>query len=102
MTLLRFDPRHTGARCWLGPFEAAVMAAVWDADTPITIKRVWRTLWNDHEHAYTSVATTMVRLTEKGLLTRRRVGYAFVFTPTVTEDEFIETQRGYVLQALEG
>jgi predicted transcriptional regulator len=44
----------------------------------------------------------MVRLTEKGLLTRRRVGYAFVFTPTVTEDEFIETQRGYVLQALEG
>lgn len=99
MTPFRFDPRHTGARCWLGPFEAAVMAAVWDADGPITIKRVWHALGT---HAYTAVATTMVRLTEKGLLTRRRVGYAFVFTPTVTEDEFIETQRGYVLQALEG
>ena len=102
MTPLRFDPRQSGARCWLHPFEDAVMATVWKADTPLTVKRVWRTLWDTHERAYTSVATTMMRLVAKGLLTRRRSGMAFVFAPTLTEQEFIDIQRGYVRAALEG
>lgn len=78
------------------------MATIWEADTPLTIRRVWRTLWDDYERAYTSVATTVNRLVAKGLLTRRRSGLAFVFTATLTEQEFIDTQRGYVLAALEG
>ena len=102
MNILRFDPAQSGARCWLGPAEAAIMATIWEADTPLTIRRVWRTLWDDYERAYTSVATTVNRLVAKGLLTRRRSGLAFVFTATLTEQEFIDTQRGYVLAALEG
>lgn len=37
--------------------------------------------------AYTTVMTTMDRLFKKGLLTRRKVGRAFVYRPTASREE---------------
>ena len=39
------------------------------------------------KNAYTTVMTTMDRLFKKGLLNRRKLGRAFVYTPTVSRDE---------------
>jgi hypothetical protein len=54
----------------LGPLEHAVMRIVWAHAAPITVKHVFEALSADRDVAYTTVMTTMVRLAEKGLLTR--------------------------------
>ncbi len=54
----------------LGPLEHAIMRIVWAHAGPITVKHVYETLAADRDVAYTTVMTTMVRLTEKGMLTR--------------------------------
>ena len=100
--ILRFDPRESGTRCWLGPLELRIMVQVWDVAAPITVRRVWRALDREQECAYTTILSTMTRLTAKGLLTRQRRGMAYVFAATCTEDEFLELQTRHVLAALEG
>jgi hypothetical protein len=54
----------------LGPLEHAVMRIVWAHAAPITVKHVFEALSADRDVAYTTVMTTMVRLAEKGMLTR--------------------------------
>jgi hypothetical protein len=53
----------------LGPLEHAVMGIVWAHAAPITVRHVYAALGADCNLAYTTVMTTMMRLTEKGMLT---------------------------------
>jgi len=68
----------------LGSLERDVMALVWDR-REITVRDACDRLGTSV--AYTTVMTTMDRLFRKGLLERRKVGRAFVYSATASRKE---------------
>lgn len=87
-----FNPSKSGLERSLGPLEAAIMSAVWDnSSKPININKVQRTLRETYKDLqYTTVASTMSRLVNKGMLTRELSlsDGAFMFVSTETRDEY--------------
>jgi predicted transcriptional regulator len=89
----------------LGPLEHAVMRVVWAYAAPITVKHVFEALSADRDVAYTTVMTTMVRLAEKGMLTRapcrpgaqRGRGSAYHYTIVVSRAELLRTAVEQIL-----
>lgn len=70
----------------LGPLEAEVMARLWRRG-PATVRDVVVELTRDRDLAYTTVMTVMVRLKQKGLLQRERVGKTYLYRAALTRQE---------------
>lgn len=71
----------------LGPLEAEIMDVVWD-QSEVTVRDVHRTLNAKRPIAYTTVMTTLGRLTDKGLLRRLEEQPAHRFTPLVSREQY--------------
>ena len=71
----------------LGPLEAEVMDIVWDR-REATVRDVHRALADKRRIAYTTVMTTMGRLTEKGLLKRVEEQPAHHYFPAVSREQY--------------
>ncbi|HEY8978521.1 MAG TPA: BlaI/MecI/CopY family transcriptional regulator [Streptomyces sp.] len=63
----------------MGELEAAVLAALWAADTPLTPGQVQTELASGL--ARTTVTTILSRLHEKGTLARERQGRGYAYRP---------------------
>ncbi|NJP06234.1 MAG: BlaI/MecI/CopY family transcriptional regulator [Chloroflexaceae bacterium] len=96
---LRFSPTKDGLVKVLGPLETEIMRLLWQ-EKRSTVKKVHRNISQKRDIAYTTVMTTMSRLSEKGVLNRHREGLAYVYTPAITEDEFIGIVVRQVLDGL--
>jgi predicted transcriptional regulator len=95
-----FDPSKKGLRKILGDLEADVMEAIW-ARGRATVHDVHQRLAAaDRELAYTTVMTVMSRLSDKGLLTKRKDGAAYVYRPAASKEEFTSRTVGTVLSEL--
>ena len=81
--------RHTLAEV-LGPLEAEVMEVAWDMNEA-TVRDVHEAWNRTRPVAYTTVMTTMGRLTDKGLLRRIEDQRAHRFTPIVTRQEYADS-----------
>lgn len=79
-----------------GTLETEVLRALWDLGRPATPAEVLDEMGT--EHAYTSVATTLTRLREKGLVTRHRHGRAYAYS-AVSEVELTSRRIRAVLDA---
>lgn len=68
----------------LGPLETAAMNVLWRADGSMTVREVLTELNREHRPAlaYTTVMTVLVRLAEKGALTREPRGRGYAYQPT--------------------
>jgi predicted transcriptional regulator len=64
------------------------------------VKKVHRKLAQQRDIAYTTVMTTMSRLADKGMLQRERDGLAYVYTPVISEDEFVNLVVQQVIDGL--
>ncbi len=84
----RFSPLKEGVSKALGPLETEIMKILWQ-DKRSTVKKVHRKLSQQRDIAYTTVMTTMGRLAEKQVLDRHREGLAYVYTPAISEEEFV-------------
>ena len=86
--------RTDGATPSLGPLERRVMARLWKAG-PQTVGEALSALngSSDRRLAYTTVMTILVRLHDKGLVTREKDGRNYRYTATVDE-ESVEAQLG--------
>lgn len=71
----------------LGPLEAEVMEIVWDR-REATVRDVHRALADKRSIAYTTVMTTMGRLTEKGILRRVEDQPAHHYFPLVSREQY--------------
>lgn len=71
-----------------GELQLQVMAAVWRIQSG-TVEQVRAALPARYRGAYNTVQTVLNRLAERGLLTRKRQGLAMVYTPKVTEAEYL-------------
>lgn len=70
----------------LGELEQGVMEVLWDAG-PLAVREVQGRVARG-KLAYTTVMTTLDRLFKKRLLTREKVGLAFVYTPAMDRGEY--------------
>ena len=97
-----FRPDRPGIRKVLGDLEAEVMEQVW-ARSPgqgTLVRDVFEVLYDRRRIAYTTVMNTMVRLTRKRLLRAEKEGQAYVYYPTLSQDEFVARFVGRILENL--
>ncbi len=71
----------------LGELEAAVMDVIWTRDAT-TVRDVLGHLRREPAPGYTTVATIMMRLVDKGLLARARTGKTDRYRPVYDRAEF--------------
>jgi predicted transcriptional regulator len=78
----------------LGPLEERVMAALWKAGEPLTVRELLGRLNRGRQEplAYTTVMTVMNRLAEKGALRRRRRGRGYSYEPTADDPAGLAVQ----------
>ena len=81
----------------LGSLERDVLGQVWQRGDS-SVREVCAQL--ESSVAYTTVMTTMDRLFKKGLLARRKVGRAFVYTATATRNELEGAVAAELVQGL--
>lgn len=76
-----FDPTKKGLERTLGPLEAAIMRFVWSSDKSVTVDQVQEYLVGSYgRKKYTTIASTMNRLCEKGILVRdERTGLSYYY-----------------------
>jgi len=79
-----FKSSHEILESRLGALERQVMAVVWSAGE-ISVREACERL--ESPVAYTTVMTTLDRLFKKRLLSRRKVGRAFVYAAAATQHE---------------
>lgn len=68
------------------PLELQCLTALWSLGEA-NVQAVREFLAPSKTLAYTTVMTMLDRLTRKDVLSRRKVGRSFVYTPAVTRDE---------------
>jgi predicted transcriptional regulator len=81
-----FKLREQGLNHIFGELEARLMEAVWDMEEP-TVHDVIDHLGGDLH--YKTTMTVLNRLVEKGVLERRKVGRAFVYSATASRKDFL-------------
>ena len=80
----------------LGPLELGVMEILWavgEGSVRDVRKRLNRPL------AYTTVMTTVERLHKKSLLSRRRLGRAFLYSPRLSRQQWEQRRAGDLVMA---
>ncbi|MET0385025.1 MAG: BlaI/MecI/CopY family transcriptional regulator [Polyangiales bacterium] len=98
----RLRPGKTGIRARLHDLEAEIMHVVWSRRlTSFAVGDVHRVLEKRREIAYTTVMTTVARLHEKDVLSRRKDGRRYVYSPRLTREEFLQDTAREVLDGLE-
>ncbi|MCA9800430.1 MAG: BlaI/MecI/CopY family transcriptional regulator [Cyanobacteria bacterium HKST-UBA02] len=95
-----FRFNQVGLKKFLGDLECEIMELAWKLAKPVvTVREVYDALRKKREIAYTTVMTTMVRLSEKELLKIvDKVGLANCYAPAQTRDEFIRSSVDHVLE----
>ena len=71
-----------------GELQVQIMSALWRIEEG-TVDQVRGALPARYRGAYTTVQTVLNRLAERGLLQRRKDGQAFVYTPRVSEAQYV-------------
>ncbi|HET8905691.1 MAG TPA: BlaI/MecI/CopY family transcriptional regulator [Ktedonobacterales bacterium] len=97
-----FRPDRPGIRKVLGDLEAEIMELIWSRPTSqgTTVRDIFEILYEQRHLAYTTVMSTMARLARKGLLRAKKSDQAYVYYPTLTQDEFISRFVGRILEDL--
>jgi predicted transcriptional regulator len=85
----------------LHELEAEIMDAVWRRDE-ITVKQVMEALNRKAKppRAYTTYMTVMQRLSDKGLLDRRRTGRQDTYTPRLSREQYQELRAAAQVEGL--
>lgn len=78
-----------------GTLEMEILHILWSGSQPMSPGDVRKRVAGDL--AYTSVATVLTRLVDKGLVRRHRHGRSFAYTPTLTQDEWLSERLSAVL-----
>jgi predicted transcriptional regulator len=94
-----FKPQREGLRRVLGDLEADVMETMWQMGE-CSVRDVYERMRLDKELAYTTVMTVMSRLSDKGLLSRRQRGKAYIYVPSMGREQYLDKVVGEVMDSL--
>ena len=97
-----FHPARKGIRKVLGDLEAEIMEIMWarPQDGGTTVRDIFEVLYQRRKLAYTTVMSTMSRLAKKKLLQVEKRDQTYIYTPTLTEPEFISWLVSHILEDL--
>lgn len=97
-----FRPARPGIRKVLGDLAADIMEIVWTRPVGegTTVRDVFEPLYERRHSAYTTIMNTMTRLARKNLLRAEKHEQAYVYYPTLTQDEFVTRFVGRILENL--
>lgn len=70
----------------LAPLELDCMSRLWQLGEA-TVRQIRDNLAATRPRAYTTILTIMDRLAQKGFVTRRKMGRAFLYLPNLSQDE---------------
>ena len=73
-----------------GALESEVLGALWSGDEPLTSAQVQAVIGDDI--AYNTVQTILIRLHDKGLVSREKAGRAHTYRPASGQAEFAAEQ----------
>src|SRR5258708_19446518 len=78
------------------------MEVIWarPAGQGTTVRDVFEVLYDRRHLAYTTIMSTMARLAKKHLLRAEKADAAYVYYPTVTQEEFVSGFVGRILEDL--
>lgn len=78
------------------------MELIWAAPAgqAITVREIFEVLYERRHLAYTTVMGTMARLAKKGVLRVEKAEQAYLYAPTLTQEEFVSRIVGSLLQNL--
>jgi predicted transcriptional regulator len=89
LTWLAYSLRRMSDQAPLqGELQIQIMAAIWRIGSG-TVEDVRTALPARYRSAYNTVQTVLNRLSERGLLRRDRRGAAYIYTPLVSEAEYL-------------
>jgi predicted transcriptional regulator len=71
-----------------GELQIQIMAALWRIESG-TVEDVRMALPTRYRSAYNTVQTVLNRLSDRGLLRRRRRGSAYIYTPAISEADYL-------------
>ncbi|GAA0565633.1 BlaI/MecI/CopY family transcriptional regulator [Paractinoplanes ferrugineus] len=71
----------------LGDLEREIMARLWAAAEPLTVRQVHEALSRDRDLAYTTVMTVLDRLAKKGVVVQQKADRAYRYAPAQTREE---------------
>jgi predicted transcriptional regulator len=83
----------------LGDLERDVMAQLWEAGEPLTVRQVHERLSARRDLAYTTVMTVLDRLAKKGVVTQQRADRAYRYAAAQSREEMT---AALMLDALQG
>jgi BlaI family transcriptional regulator, penicillinase repressor len=86
-------PRHT-----LGDLQHAIMGVLWHRGEATT-SEVHQAL-EDRGLAFTTIATMLRKMEDKGVVAHRAEGRQFVYRPTVSEDQVRRSMVGELVERL--
>ncbi|MGW5066966.1 BlaI/MecI/CopY family transcriptional regulator [Streptomyces cyaneofuscatus] len=72
----------------LGELEAEIMDRLWTWDRPATVREIVDDINLRRPAAYTTVMTVATILHDKGWLTRRKQGQAWLYTPVRSREAY--------------
>lgn len=84
---------------FLGDLELAIMEVLWERG-PATVREVREALAENRQIAYTTVMTVMARLADKGILSRKKEGRAYVYWPDKKRKDLEASLAAQVVRAL--
>lgn len=102
LDITTFRPDRPGIRKVLGDLEADIMELIWAQQDhqSITVREVFEVLYTQRQIAYTTVMSTMTRLAKKHLLRVEKKDQAYLYTPVMTQQEFITRCVSRILEDL--
>lgn len=84
-------------RLSLGDLERSVLDALWSGPDALSVRDVQRLIPRRPSLAYTTVMTVLDRLHDKGFVSRKKEGRAFVYRPRLTHAEWLGERAARVL-----
>ncbi len=82
--------------------ELEVMQAVWACEPPVSRADIKKQLATSYPIAQTTLLTLLTRLTEKGFLSAELDGQRKLFSPLVSQQEYLAAQSNRFLKKLCG
>lgn len=83
----------------LGDLQLKIMQVLWDR-TEATVSDVHRALATEADYAYTTVATMLRKMEDRGLLKHRLEGRSFVYRAVVAADEVTRSMADHLVDRL--
>lgn len=94
-----FKPHKSGLGRVLGDLEKSVMDVLWERGE-VTGREVFEDVGRERPLAFTTVLTVMDRLLKKGLIKRTKREGVFVYTASMSKDDFVRQVSQEVLQGI--